>query len=162
METPNYLALLRALRRKRINFIVVGGVAGVLQGAPIATFDLDVVHSRTPQNVNRLLAVLEELGAQYRLPGSRGRKPERSHLISPGHQLLTTRLGPLDLLGTIGNGQGYDDLIGDTKELAIGRGLNVRILKLELLIRLKEALAGDKDKAALPILRRTLQEISRE
>jgi hypothetical protein len=52
----------------RVEFIVVGGVAGVLQGAPIVTFDLDLVHRRTPENVQRLLGVLSSLHARYRDP----------------------------------------------------------------------------------------------
>jgi hypothetical protein len=35
--------------------VVIGGMAGVLHGAPIATKDLDIVHRRTPENVGRLL-----------------------------------------------------------------------------------------------------------
>lgn len=31
-----------------VDFIVVGGVAAVLGGAPISTFDLDIVHARDP------------------------------------------------------------------------------------------------------------------
>ncbi len=160
METQNFLAILRKLRRKRIDLIVVGGVAGVLQGAPIATFDLDVVHSRHPGNIGRLLAALEDLEAHYRTSGARRKKPDRSHLESPGHRLLMTRMGPLDLLGTIGHGQSYDDLIGDSIELNIGAGLQVHILKLETLIKVKAATAGEKDRLALPILRRTLREKS--
>jgi hypothetical protein len=137
---------------------VVGGVSGALQGAPITTFDLDVVHSRDPANIDRLLAALEILEAHYRIPGAEKRKPARSHLQSPGHQLLMTRSGPLDLLGSIGHGYGYDDLIDKTIELEIGEGLHVRVLELETLIKVKEETAGEKDKAALIILRRTLQE----
>jgi hypothetical protein len=33
-----------------VEFIVVGGVAAVLQGAPVVTFDLDILHRRTPEN----------------------------------------------------------------------------------------------------------------
>jgi hypothetical protein len=133
-------------------------VSGVLQGAPIATFDLDVVHARDPGNIERLLTALEILEAHYRFPGAEQKKPERSHLLSSGHQLLMTRAGPLDLLGTIGHGHSYDDLIGQTIELEIEKGLQVRVLKLETLIKVKEETAGEKDKAALLILRRTLQE----
>jgi hypothetical protein len=39
-----------------VDFIVVGGVAAVLRGAPVSTFDLDVVHSTAPENIGRLLA----------------------------------------------------------------------------------------------------------
>jgi hypothetical protein len=137
---------------------VVGGVGGVLQGAPLTTFDLDVVHSRDPVNIERLLAALELLDAHYRIPGAEQKKPERSHLLSSGHQLLMTRAGPLDLLGSIGHGYGYDDLIDETIELEIGKGLQVRVLKLETLIKVKEETAGEKDKTALIVLRRTLQE----
>ncbi len=59
MKTPNFLSILRTLRKQKIDFIVVGGVGGVLQGAPITTFDLDVVHSRDPVNIERLLAALQ-------------------------------------------------------------------------------------------------------
>ena len=162
MKKPNFLSILRTLRKEQIDFIVVGGVSGVLQGAPIATFDLDVVHSREPENIERLLAALKLLDARYRIPGAGQKKPERSHLLSSGHQLLMTRAGPLDLLGTIGHGYGYDDLIGKTIELDIGKGLQVRVLELETLIKVKEETAGDKDRLALLILRRTLQEKARK
>ena len=158
MKKPNFLSILRTLRKEQVDFIVVGGVGGVLQGAPIATFDLDVVHSRHPANIQRLLGALEILGAHYRVPGAQNKKPARSHLQSSGHQLLMTKAGPLDLLGTIGHGFGYEDLIGKTIEMQIGKGLLVRVLELETLIEVKAQTAGEKDKAALIILRQTLQE----
>ena len=162
MKKPNFLSILRTLRKEQVDFIVVGGVGGVLQGAPLTTFDLDVVHARDPQNIERLLAALELLGARYRTPGAEQKKPERSHLVSSGHQLLMTRACPLDLLGTIGRGHSYDDLIGNTIELEIGKGLQVHVLKLETLIKVKEETAREKDKLALLILRRTLQERTAE
>jgi predicted nucleotidyltransferase len=158
VDEPNFLSILRTLREAQIDFIVVGGVSGVLQGAPITTFDLDLVHSRAPGNIDRLLAALEILKARYRTPGAENKKPARSHLRSPGHQLLMTWAGPLDLLGTIGHGYGYDDLIGQTIELKIAKGLLIHVLKLETLIEVKAQTAGEKDKAALIILRRTLEE----
>ena len=43
-------AILRTLTAHRVEFIVVGGVSAALQGAPVTTFDIDVVHSRAPEN----------------------------------------------------------------------------------------------------------------
>ncbi len=60
----DYLAILKTLRRHGVDFIIVGGVCAVLHGAPVATFDLDVVHSREPHNLARLMAALEELDAR--------------------------------------------------------------------------------------------------
>jgi hypothetical protein len=39
-----------------------------LQGAPATTLDLDIVHRRTPENVERLLSVLQLLNAVVRKP----------------------------------------------------------------------------------------------
>ena len=141
---------------------MVGGVCAVLHGAPISTFDLDVVHSREPDNVHRLLTALGALDAHYRIQPERKAKPGVSHLSSAGHQLLMTCFGPLDVLGSIGRGQGYQDLLAHTEELRVARGVKVRVLKLDALIRIKSETAGEKDKATLPLLRRTLEEKSRQ
>ena len=152
---PDLLAILRTLTRHRVDFIIVGGVAAVLHGAPISTFDLDLVHRRDSDNIDRLLKALAVLEARYRTPGSAARKPDRSHLSSPGHQLLMTRAGPLDLLGTIGTGLGYDDLIRDAVEMRVGPGLKAHVLSLSALIRAKEELGHEKDTAVLAVLRKS-------
>lgn len=157
----DYLAILKTLRRHGVDFVVVGGVCAVLHGAPLATFDLDVVHSREPDNLARLMAALKELQAHYRTPGRRDKKPGPSHLASAGHQLLMTRFGPLDLLGTIGKGRDYGQLLDETIELEIGGGLKVRVSSLESLVKTKEETGQAKDRAVLPVLRRLLEEKSK-
>jgi hypothetical protein len=159
MAERKFIATLRALYGGRVDFILVGGVAAVLNGAPIDTFDVDVVHSREAANIDRLLPVLEGLDAVYRMQPERRLRPSASHLSSPGHQNLITRYGPLDLLGTIGRDLGYHDLIPHSAELAISQELRIRVLDLETLIAIKEELGGEKDRAVLPILRRTLEEM---
>jgi hypothetical protein len=54
------------------------------------------------------------------------------------------------VLGTIGSKLGYRDLIPHTIEMEIGDGLRVHVLDLETIVALKEALAGEKDRAVLP------------
>ena len=94
----------------------------------------------------------------YRTPGGRDKKPGPSHLASAGHQLLMTRFGPLDLLGIIGQDRDYGQLLHETVELEIGGGVTVRVLSLESLVKTKEETGQEKDKAALPVLRRVLEE----
>jgi|SRR5579871_106675 len=151
-------ATLRLLSEAGVEFIVVGGVAAVLNGAAINTFDVDVVHSRDAANIARLLPVLENLDAIYRIQPERKLRPNASHLSSSGHSTLMTRLGSLDLLGTIGRDLGYEELLPHSVEMDIGEGIRVRVLDLETLIAVKEELGGEKDRAVLPILRRTLEE----
>lgn len=42
--------------RHEVELIIVGGVAAVLEGAPILTLDLDILYHQTPENTTRLLA----------------------------------------------------------------------------------------------------------
>ena len=158
---PDFAAILRVLTRHRVDFIVVGGVAAVLHGAPLSTFDLDVVHSRGAENIHRLLAALRAMDAHYRIQPEKKLTPGVSHLASAGHQLLLTRFGPLDVLGSIGTGQQYEDLLPTTDEFPIAPGLRVRVLGLEKLIEVKTVTAGEKDRIALIMLRRTLEEKTR-
>ncbi|HVZ32082.1 MAG TPA: hypothetical protein VG963_06645 [Polyangiaceae bacterium] len=82
--------LIQSLAAHDVEFIV-GGVAALLQGAPINTIDLDIVYARSPANVDRALAALAELGAVYRDDGRR-LSPTRSHLESPGYKLPDAEL----------------------------------------------------------------------
>jgi predicted nucleotidyltransferase len=157
----NFREILRVLAEKKVQFVVVGGVAAALQGAPIQTFDLDLVHSRKSANLTRLLSALESIDAHFREHHGRKIKPRLSHLDTSGHLLLATTGGPLDVLGTIGEELGYDELKTDSVLANIGHGYRVRVLKLAKYVELKEKLGREKDKAILPILRRMLEEKQR-
>lgn len=152
--------LLRVLVRHEVEFVVVGGVAAVINGAPVTTFDLDILHRRTPENVRRLVAALTELDATFRTD-SRKIRPTESHLSGPGHALLATKLGVLDSLGTIETNTTYEDVLDDTFVTVID-GLSIRALELGRLIRVKEHAGRAKDFAMLPVLRATLDERNRE
>jgi hypothetical protein len=161
MPAPDFQKALEALCDGGVKFVLVGGLAAVLDGAPIHTYDVAIVHSRDEQNVSKILAVLDKIDANYRMQPYRRLKPDASHLRSPGHQNLVTTCGYLDILGTIGRGLTYEDLLPHTIEMEVAEGLRIRVLDLPTIIALKEELRGEKDLAVLPILRRTLQEKQR-
>lgn len=157
LPTPRFRDALETLARHGVEFVVVGGVAAVLNGAPISTLDLDLVHARTSENLDRLLAALGEIDARYRDLSGRVIRPERSALAGDGHHLLVTSCGPIDVLGQIGNGLRYEDLLAETVERALGVH-RIHVLDLPAVIRTKEQIGRDKDRAVLAVLRRTLQE----
>ena len=161
MQAGRFLPILRTLRAGQAEFILVGGLSAVVNGTPVNTFDVDVVHSRDPANIVRLLRALELLDAINRIQPERLLRRTSSHLESARRQNLLTRYGPLDLLGAVGKGLSYIDLLPHSAEKEIGEGLRIRVLNLEALIQMKEELGGEKDLAVLPILRRTLAERNR-
>jgi hypothetical protein len=156
----DFAALLRVLHDHKVRFIVVGGVGAVLQGAPITTFDLDVVHALSRANCVRLAEALAKLKAHYR-GHPKLLVPTPSLLQSSGHHLLLTEHGPLDVLGAIGRDHGYRELSTYARPLLVKPGLRVRVMPLSFLIKLKEETGRSKDQAVLPILRDTLAERQR-
>jgi hypothetical protein len=151
-----YLDILDVLAQHQVEHIVVGGVAAILEGAPVSTFDLDIVPDPAPDNRDRLLAALRELEARYLDPAGRHIVPDETKLTTLRMNRLLTRAGPLDVLAAIGEAMTYGDLAGRTHERKVG-DLHVRCLDLDAVIESKEQANRDKDHAALPILRRTLE-----
>ena len=159
MSANRFARILDVLVRHEVRFIIVGGVAAVLQRVPITTLDFDIVHDRKPDNVDRLLAALRELDAKYR-DDPRNLVPDESHLLGPGSQLLQVGTLDLDVLGSVDPGVGYDDLIATTDALEVC-GHEIRVLTLEKLIELKRGMTRPKDKLILIYLEATLEERER-
>jgi hypothetical protein len=149
--------LLARLAASGVEFVLVGALAAVAQGAPLTTQDVDVVHARTPENVERLLLFLSSVGARYRgHPAEPPLRPTRETLLGPGHQLLMTDLGMLDVLGAIEGDRGYGDLLPAAATVLVG-GAPVRVLRLSALADLKRGSAAPKDRLTLAVLEETLR-----
>jgi len=161
MQPHKLFATVRSLRANGVEFILVGGLAAVLHGAPVQTYDVDLVYSREPENLDRILEVLGSLDAIFRIQPERRLRPDRAHLAGTGHLNLLTRYGPLDLLATAGRNLGFAELLPHSIEMEIGEGVRVRVLDLQTIIAIKESLGSEKDLAVLPVLRQTLRECGR-
>lgn len=155
-DALRFLDILQVLSRNRVEFILVGGVAAILEGAPVSTLDLDIVVRPTAENRDCLLTAFRDLNARYRDPAGRHIVPDREKLATIRIHQLVTDFGPLDVLETIGHGLTYSDLIGETDNYEVS-GLQIPTLRLGMIIRSKEEANRDKDRATLPILRQTLR-----
>jgi hypothetical protein len=153
--------LLEELGTAGVEYVLVGGMAAVVHGAPTTTFDLDIVHRRTGDNVTRLLSVLDRHGARYRdQPKGHALAPTREALLGQGHHNLATDLGPIDVLGALVGDAGYEDLLADAETREEGT-LCVRVVSLRRLIEIKSRTNRAKDRLALPILIALLEEQER-
>ena len=147
----NIGALLDALVVAEVEYVIVGGVAVFLHGAPMQTRDLDIVPRQTPENLDRLHALLGRLDAIMREPGSRELRVRREWLDGTGQILLRTSLGPLDILLRLHDGQGYEDLAPRAVERAAD-GLSVKLIDLPALIAIKASTGRWKDRMTVPLL----------
>ena len=71
--------------------------------------------------------------------------------------LLTTRLGPLDILAVIEEGKAYEDLLDHTVDIEF-REYTIRVLDLKRLVELKRTSRDSKDKQRLLVLEETLRQ----
>lgn len=51
-----------SLRKHKVKYVTIGGIAAILHGVPRATFDLDILIEATPKNTQRLLDALLDAG----------------------------------------------------------------------------------------------------
>lgn len=131
--------------------------AAVFLGVPATTLDLDIVHRRTSDNIERLLKLLASIGAHYRHDlANRNLTPTAEALAGHGHPNLQTNHSPLDLLCQLDD-VAYEELLPRTILVEDG-ALSLRVLDLPTLIEVKTRAARPKDKIALPLLLATLDE----
>ncbi len=153
-------AILEGLLKAEIQFILVGGLAAVVQGAPVTTLDVDILHRRSSENISTLFSFLKSIGAIYRRPDDKVIAPKQED-FSEGHVLLSTPLGPLDVLAFIEDGKTYEDLLGQTIELEF-RGYTLRVLDIRMLVELKRKSNDPADKQRLAVLQETLRQLYEE
>jgi hypothetical protein len=151
-------AILEGLVLAGVDFILVGGLATVVQGAPVTTMDVDIVHSQSPENIAKLLGYLTSIEAFHRRPDDKLIKPQVGDISGKGHALFTTRLGPIDVLAVIEDGKAYGDLLEHTVEIEF-RNRPIRVLDLEMLVQLKKNSPDPKDRQRLPVLEETLRQL---
>ena len=155
----NLSAILEGLIEAGVDFILVGGLAAVVQGAPVTTMDVDIVHSQSPENIAKLLSFLKSINAFHRRPDDKVIEPKEGDISGKGHALFTTQLGPLDVLAVIEEGKAYGDLLEHTLEIEF-RNHTIRVLNLKMLIQLKRTSADPKNMRRLPVLEETLRQLN--
>jgi hypothetical protein len=145
-------ALIGALVRAGVDFVVIGGVAVVVQASPRFTRDLDISYATDIANLERLGTLLVALDARLRgaeddLPFS----PDARTLRHAQMLTLTTRDGDLDLLVNPPGSPGYPALRRHADIVDLD-GDSVRIASLEDLVEMKRAVGRPQDEVDIESL----------
>jgi hypothetical protein len=145
--------LIERLCDANVDFVVVGGFAGVLHGSTLVTRDLDVCVVLNPENVERLRETFRDLHPIHRFTS-----PKLSFLESPepGASLknlyLETEIGPIDFLGSIKGIGDFERVRAASIEITLF-GRSCRVISIEDLIEAKQAIGREKDLIAVKELR---------
>ena len=150
---PSLNHLLQRLAESGIDFVVIGGYAGVLHGSALVTRDLDICAVLTPENIERLREILKDLHPHHRL------MPQRLSFLQvpkPGEPVnnlyLETDWGAVDILSSVLGLGDFERLKSKAEDFQLG-GRRCRLIALGDLIHAKEALGREKDVLAAKELR---------
>jgi hypothetical protein len=150
-EQPKFdpIGILATLDRHRVSYVVVGGLARVIQGAEEVTLGVDVVPSMRAENLRRLELALGDLGATT----INGKQPVLGEETRSPLELTTDR-GELKVVPEpVGTG-GYDDLRRAASREPLGSGVRPSVASVGDLGRMLAALGRESDLGRLQSLRR--------
>lgn len=149
--------LIELFHARSIDYVMVGGYAGLLHGATRPTMDLDVVPDWEEANLERLCAALRSIDARAITgPECEGAAITPEVLIEREIMTWATDLGRLDTMVGIPDSEGlpvvYSDLVPRAEAIPVA-GIVVDVASLDDVITSKEFAARAKDAKALPELR---------
>lgn len=138
--------LLLALNKHAVDFVVIGGVAGLVHGSAYPTFDLDIVYSRNRANLERLVEALAELDVTLRgAPDGLPFQLDVRTLENGANFTFDTPYGSFDILADAAGMSAYEELREEAHIDEI-EGMEVRVASLDHLIKMKRAANRTKDK----------------
>lgn len=145
-------AVLKALDRHRVTYIVIGAFARVIHGTEELTHGIDIVPSTRLENLQRLEEALRELDAA-RVDGQELRLDE--HSPEPVIPLLSDA-GELKIVPEPMGTRGYDDLRRAANREPLGQGVRPSVASTGDLARMLGARGHESDLENLRMLRRLI------
>ena len=148
--------ILDVLAQHEVHSVLVGGVAGVLLGSPLATEDFDLTPAPAQENLDRVAAALCALDAQWRGPGLDEGFPAPAPLTGADlanmqSASFVTRADMIHVVLRHSNGAGFADLEPEARATRV-HGHEVLVAFIGAIISAKAAADRIKDRRALPFL----------
>lgn len=146
VKAPEIDRLIGPLIAHGVDFVLVGGQAGISHGSSYPSYDLDVLYARGRDNVERLVAALGEIGV--RLRGAPADVPfilDAQTIENGANFTFITPFGDFDVLADAAGMPSYDEL----RSAAVDRevfGHMVKVASIDHLIAMKRAAGRTKDK----------------
>ena len=145
----DFFDLLGRLAKAGVDFVIVGGFAGVAHGCTYVTQDIDICCDFSPDNLLRLQNALSDLHAVHRMtPKKLKLNLTKENCTLYNNLYLDTEIGQLDCLSFI-DGVGDYEKVKTASEVIQTEDIQLRILNIEALIESKKAINREHDKQAI-------------
>jgi hypothetical protein len=138
--------LLERLVKAGVDFVVVGGFAGIAHGCTFVTQDVDICCDFDPDNLLRLQKALSGLNPVHRMTPKR-KKFELTEQNSGQFKnlYLDTDIGQLDCVGFV-EGIGDYNHVKRASEPVKMQNIEIDVLGIDALIKAKQALNRPRDR----------------
>jgi hypothetical protein len=147
--TDDFINLLERLSKAGVDFVVVGGFAGIVHGCTYVTQDIDICCDFSPANLLALQKAVSKLHPVHRMTPKRKKLELTEESCKQFKNLyLDTDIGQLDCVGFI-DGLGDYQKVKRVSRLVKVRNTKLRVLNLNALIKVKKAMNRPRDKQAL-------------
>lgn len=145
----DFINLLERLVNNGVEFVIVGGFAGVVHGCIYVTQDIDICCDFSTANLLALQKAISDLNPVHRMTPNRKKLKLSDKTCKQFKNLyLDTKGGQLDCLSFI-DGLGDYSRTKQESELVEVEDMKIRVLNLEALIKSKRALNRPRDKTAI-------------
>jgi hypothetical protein len=150
---PLILEIGRALRKAKLEAVMIGNAAAALQGAPVTTVDFDFLFRKTARNLAKLKTLARLLHASILRPYYPAADLFRITRDDDGLQV--------DFMTTIHGIRSFEGVRDRATTIDID-DVAIRVASLEDILRSKRAANRPRDRAVLEVLEKALEEGDRK
>ena len=147
--SSDFLKLLERLVNAGVDFVIVGGFAGVVHGCTYVTQDIDICCDFSSANLLALQKAIYDLHPVHRETADHKKLELTEKNCGQFKNLyLDTDIGQLDCLSFI-DGLGDYRKVKRTSELVEVQDMRLRVLSLDALIKARKAMNRPRDKETI-------------
>jgi hypothetical protein len=147
--SSDFMNLLERLVRGGVDFVIVGGFAGVVHGCTYVTQDVDICCDFSPGNLLAFQEALCGVHAVHRMTAERKKLELTEENCGQFKNLyLDTDIGQLDCVGFV-DGVGDYSEVKQASEVVEVQDMQLRTLSLDALIKAKKAMNRPRDREAV-------------
>ncbi|MDT8301185.1 MAG: hypothetical protein RQ760_06835 [Sedimentisphaerales bacterium] len=144
--SSDFFNLLERLVNAGMDFVIVGGFAGVVHGCTYVTQDIDICCDFKPATLLTLQKAISNLHPVHRMtPGRKKLKLTEQTCVQFKNLYLDTDIGQLDCLSFIDGLGGYGEVKKESDFIEVEK-FKMRVLSVDALIKAKKSMNRLRDK----------------